>query len=115
VAIPALPLPFQQPVPVAARVYRGIHGEIRRLGYDNLRQRAHTSVPTKLALASLALWDLRTARSIHGWSSRRPNRAWAPCRACLGRDRDMRHRRVVRWIAGVVLTLVLTTLTAAAQ
>jgi 15-cis-phytoene synthase len=64
-AIPALPPPFQRPVAVAARVYRGIHGEVRRLGYDNLRRRAHTSLPVKLGLASLALWELRAARHVH--------------------------------------------------
>jgi 15-cis-phytoene synthase len=64
-AIPSLPPAFQGPVAVAARVYRGIHAEIRRRGYDNLRRRAHTSTAAKLGLAARALWDLREARSVY--------------------------------------------------
>jgi hypothetical protein len=64
-AIPSLPPAFQRPVAVAARVYRGIHAEIRRRGYDNLRRRAHTSAAAKLGLAARALWDLREARSVY--------------------------------------------------
>jgi 15-cis-phytoene synthase len=63
-AIPALPPSFQRPVAVAAGVYRGIHAEIRRHGYDNLRRRAQTSTSTKLVLAALALWELRAARHL---------------------------------------------------
>ncbi len=62
-AIPSLPVPVRRPVAVAAFVYRGIHGEIRRRGYDNLRQRASTSAPAKLVLATRALRELgRTPR-----------------------------------------------------
>ncbi len=61
-AIPALPRFFQGPVAVAARVYQGIHHEIRRNGYDNLHLRAHTSFPAKLRLGSRSLLQLRKAR-----------------------------------------------------
>ncbi|HEX8726960.1 MAG TPA: phytoene/squalene synthase family protein, partial [Gemmatimonadaceae bacterium] len=54
-AIPALPAFFARPVAVAAHVYRGIHDEIRRAGYDTLRRRAHTSLPRKLWLGARAL------------------------------------------------------------
>jgi phytoene synthase len=58
-AIPHLPTFARGPVAVAARVYQGIHDEIRRNGYDNLSRRARTSLPRKLALATGALIDLR--------------------------------------------------------
>ncbi|HSG09841.1 MAG TPA: squalene/phytoene synthase family protein [Longimicrobiales bacterium] len=53
--IRALPGWYRRPVAVAAQAYRGIHREIVRNGYDNLRRRARTSMPTKIALASGAL------------------------------------------------------------
>jgi 15-cis-phytoene synthase len=62
----ALPPFFARPVAVAAHVYRGIHDEIRRNGYDNLRRRAHTSLPRKMWLAARGLaeaMDPRAARS----------------------------------------------------
>ena len=62
VAIPKLPRFFQGPVAVAARVYRGIHGEIRRNGHDNLTRRARTSLPGKIRLGAEALMDLRSLR-----------------------------------------------------
>jgi 15-cis-phytoene synthase len=62
-AIPALPPFFQRPVAVAARVYAGIHDEIRRNRYDNLSQRAWTRLPTKLRLGGQGLLDLRAARA----------------------------------------------------
>ncbi|HSU14333.1 squalene/phytoene synthase family protein [Longimicrobium sp.] len=61
-AIPRLPDFFQRPVAVAAHVYRGIHGAIRRNGYDNLRLRARTTAPGKALLAARALWELRGCR-----------------------------------------------------
>ncbi|HEU4990110.1 MAG: phytoene/squalene synthase family protein [Gemmatimonadota bacterium] len=54
-ALPALPPFFARPVAVAAQVYRGIHDEIRRAGYDTLRRRAHTSIGRKLWLAARGL------------------------------------------------------------
>ncbi|HEY7771192.1 squalene/phytoene synthase family protein [Longimicrobium sp.] len=57
-AVPALPSSFARPVAVAAHVYRGIHREIRRNGYDNLRRRAHTRASDKVGLALAALWEL---------------------------------------------------------
>lgn len=57
-AIPCLPAAARRPVAVAAFVYRGIHEAIRRRGYDNLRQRASTSTPAKLVLATRALREL---------------------------------------------------------
>ncbi len=44
---------FRRPVAVAAEAYRGIHREVRRNDYDNLRRRAHTSLPAKLALGAV--------------------------------------------------------------
>ncbi|HEU4879736.1 MAG TPA: squalene/phytoene synthase family protein [Gemmatimonadaceae bacterium] len=58
--IPHLPQSLRFPVSVAAHVYRGILGEIRRNGYDNLRRRALTSGSRKLALAARALLDSRS-------------------------------------------------------
>ena len=63
-AIPELPRSFQKPVAVAAHVYRGIHAEIRRRSYDNLRQLAVTSRRGKALLAMRALWELRNAGSV---------------------------------------------------
>jgi phytoene synthase len=61
-AIPLLPGFFQGPVAVAARVYEGIHDEIRRNGYDNLTRRAGTSLPRKFLLGMGALRDLIRVR-----------------------------------------------------
>jgi phytoene synthase len=60
-AIPFLPRFFQGPVAVAANVYRGIHREIRRNGFDNLSVRASTSLPRKIVLAIQGLFKLRLA------------------------------------------------------
>jgi phytoene synthase len=54
--IRALPSWYRRPVAVAAQAYAGIHREIRRNGYDNLRRRAATSGPRKTALAAAGLW-----------------------------------------------------------
>ena len=60
-ALPALPPVCRRPVAVAARVYQGIHGEVRRNGYDVGTRRARTSLPRKLRLALRAAGDLRRA------------------------------------------------------
>jgi phytoene synthase len=66
-ALPSLPSSFARPVAVAAHVYRGIHREIRRRGYDNLRQRAYTGPLAKGRLAARALWELhRAPRTVGG-------------------------------------------------
>lgn len=64
-AIAGLPPFFQRPVAVAARVYEGIHREIRRNGYDNLQRRAFTNLPRKGMLAGAALLELRRVRRDH--------------------------------------------------
>jgi 15-cis-phytoene synthase len=51
-AIGALPSWYRRPVAAATAAYRGIHDEIRRNGYDNLRRRAHTSTRRKILLAA---------------------------------------------------------------
>ncbi len=61
-AIPALPRFFQPPVAVAARVYQGIHREMRANGYDNLTRRAYTRPLRKAHLAVRALLELRRER-----------------------------------------------------
>ncbi|HSG49509.1 MAG TPA: squalene/phytoene synthase family protein [Longimicrobiales bacterium] len=58
-AIPLLPAFYRRPVAVAARVYHGIHDEIRRNGYDNGTRRAHTSLRRKVWLGTGGLWELR--------------------------------------------------------
>ena len=54
-AIAYLPGAFGRTVAVAAAVYRGIHDEVRRAGYDNLTRRAVTALPRKCVLAVSAL------------------------------------------------------------
>jgi phytoene synthase len=65
--IPSLPREFRGPVAIAARVYQGIHDEIRRNRYDNLRSRARTGLSKKVFLALLGWRDLRRTpeRAIH--------------------------------------------------
>ncbi len=60
-ALPQLPGEYRRAMAVAARVYQGIHGEIRGGGYDTLRKRARTGLPRKGLLAARALWELRGA------------------------------------------------------
>ncbi len=62
-ALPALPAGMQQAFAAAAGIYRGIHEEIRRNGYDNFSLRAHTSTPRKALLAARAMRELAAARS----------------------------------------------------
>lgn len=62
-ALPALPGFFRRPVAVAARAYEGIHGALRRNGYDNLRRRAHTTVGEKVVLGARGLRDLWLVRA----------------------------------------------------
>jgi hypothetical protein len=61
-ALPELPRHFRVAVGVAGRVYRGIHDEIRRNGYNNGTLRAHTSGFRKTALAAAALAALTRPR-----------------------------------------------------
>jgi 15-cis-phytoene synthase len=49
-AIDRLPGFYRRPVRVASALYRGIHLQIRRNGYDNLTRRAHTSLTDKVWL-----------------------------------------------------------------
>lgn len=53
---PHLPGDFRRAAAVSAAVYEGIHGAIRRNGYDNVRRRAVTTAARKVALAAGALW-----------------------------------------------------------
>ncbi|HEX6629536.1 MAG TPA: phytoene/squalene synthase family protein [Gemmatimonadaceae bacterium] len=57
-AIPHLPGGFRRAVAVAAAVYEGIHGAIRRNHHDNVRRRAVTTTRRKVILAAGALWTL---------------------------------------------------------
>lgn len=57
--IRALPAFFRRPVAAAASAYRGIHREIRRNGYDNLTERAFTSVGRKVMLAGVGILQAR--------------------------------------------------------
>lgn len=58
-----LPIAFGRAAAVASSVYRGIHAEVVRNGFDNLRRRAVTSLLRKLLLSVRALRDLNTSRS----------------------------------------------------
>jgi phytoene synthase len=63
-AIPHLPAGFRRASAVASAVYRGIHREIRRNGYDNIRRRAYTSQSRKLVLAGGAFLSLARPRMV---------------------------------------------------
>jgi phytoene synthase len=64
-ALPDLPPFFARPVAVAARVYQGIHDEIRKAGYDNGTRRAYTRLTRKLGLGVAGLIDLRRSAVAH--------------------------------------------------
>lgn len=54
-----LPGSLQTGVAVAAAVYQGIHGAIRRNGYDNFRRRAVTGGLEKIGLGARGWWAMR--------------------------------------------------------
>lgn len=56
--IPHLPSEFRRAAAVASTVYRGIHGAIRRNGYDNFSRRAYTTHIRKVFLAAGAFMFL---------------------------------------------------------
>jgi phytoene synthase len=60
-AIPFLPASFRRSVAVAAEVYRGIHAEVRRVGYDTISRRAQTTLPQKVLLGARGLGRLRAS------------------------------------------------------
>jgi phytoene/squalene synthetase len=57
-AIPHLPTEFRRAAAVSSAVYRGIHGAIRRNGYDNRRRSAYTTGLRKATLAAVAFAGL---------------------------------------------------------
>ena len=60
--IAALPWQVRLGIRGAARMYREIMNEVRRLGYDNLRHRAYTSLSRKLSLSVLDGYPRRARR-----------------------------------------------------
>lgn len=62
-AVPKLPDEYRSAVAVAARVYQGIHREIRRNGYDSLRRRARTGLGRKVVLGLSSLRELARAEA----------------------------------------------------
>lgn len=63
-AIPLLPREFRRAAAVSGAVYRGIHGAIRRNGYDNVTRRAYTTRLRKGVLAAAAIVSLAKARMV---------------------------------------------------
>jgi phytoene synthase len=57
-AVVALPGTVSRATIVAARVYQGLHGALRRAGYDSLHRRVHTTRLEKTTLAAGALAEL---------------------------------------------------------
>ena len=60
--LPSLPQALQPGMAVAAEVYEAIHDALRRNDYDNIHNRAVTSLVRKVGIASHALRSLRQAR-----------------------------------------------------
>lgn len=63
-AVPYLPDGYRRAVAVAARVYQGIHAEIRRNGFDTLRRRARTGFTRKVVLGVSSLRELARAEGL---------------------------------------------------
>jgi 15-cis-phytoene synthase len=83
-AIPLLPGDFRKAVSVAAEVYSGIHGAIRRNGYDNLQLRARTTVGAKALLAVRGLWGSRANWNSHANPTLPQPRVHAPAHKSPG-------------------------------
>lgn len=103
-AIGALPAFFRSPVLVSGMVYRDIHTAIRRNGYDNFSQRAHTSAARKFWLGAKArLWLARAPRASRAMTPSAGTVGHAPVRA-----------REARPYAGLALAVALGGAAAAA-
>ena len=61
--LPRLPRAFRRPAAVAAHVYRGLHDEIRRSGYDNLHRRNRVGRLRGWSLALRAMLGLPARRN----------------------------------------------------
>lgn len=70
-AVVALPGTFSRAAIVAARVYQGIHGALRRAGHDSLRHRVHTGRLEKATLAAGALAELARMDRVRNPHARR--------------------------------------------
>lgn len=70
-AVVALPGTFSRAAIVAARVYQGIHGAVRRAGHDSLRLRVHTSRLEKAMLAAGAVAELARMDRVRNRHARR--------------------------------------------
>lgn len=63
--LPSLPEQLQPGMAVAAGLYEAIHEALERNDYDNLHNRAATSLARKVGIASHALRSLRQARKLN--------------------------------------------------
>lgn len=70
--LPRLPAFYRRPVAVAARVYRGLHDEVRRSGYENLDRRNRVGRGRAWSLAAQGLLALSLEA-----------RRWLPVDPCL--------------------------------
>ena len=86
-AIPTLSWRFGPSVAVAAEVYRGIHGAIRRNGQDNLTLRAYTSTPRKVMAASRALLRFSVEKAILSLQAFTPSRIQLAIKSLLEKAR----------------------------
>ena len=89
----ALPPSYARASAVAAEIYRGIHRQIRRSGYDNLHRRAYTGRLQKVRLALrglMRLWRCRRSASITDF--------YRAVKAAKGRWADRLYRIGRRWM-----------------
>ena len=86
-AIPTLSWRFGPSVAVAAEVYRGIHGAIRRNGQDNLTQRAYTTSFRKVTAATTALLRFTVEKGILSLQAFTPSRIQQAIKSILEKAR----------------------------
>lgn len=86
-AIPTLSWRFGPSVAVAAEVYRGIHGAVRRNGQDNLTKRAFTSSSRKFLAASGALLRFTIEKGILSLHAFTPSRIQQAIKSILEKAR----------------------------
>lgn len=104
-AIPTLSWRFGPSVAVAAEVYRGIHGAVRRNGQDNLTRRAYTTSTRKVVIASGALLRFVVEKSILSLQAFTPSRAHQALKSMLEKAR---MSWMVPFLVLIVQALILT-------